>query len=200
MNTKHFSRGSTIQACLVAAVVVVVASAVALISGQNRSSIGSGQSTSTLTGSESASLPPSDPPATMPDAGGVGATIAAAPRDANPTINEQDALSDLAASDLVKTLNGSTVEPSNLRLVLYANLFGTVHDGGTDTPSVPQQLAWLGQYNNFAAPVNGGAAGPSQESSSVAPRSDPNYSCRLYVAVSAATGSVLDSFDFCMDF
>ncbi len=168
------------------------------------SSVGS----ATLSPSAPSTFPPSTLPTVMPDISGVGAIISAPPVDYVAIVSEAEALTYLSESNLVQTLSArDVVPPSNLRLVTYANLFGQTNSGAPDTPSVPAQPAWLAQYDNVTPPhQNGGGAGrpapssgaPAVTYSTAAP--DPNYSCRLYVAISASTGSALDSFDYCTDF
>lgn len=124
---------------------------------------------------------------------GVGAIVSAPPRDAKPVFTQSDVVKMLSGDNFQQTVSGGS-SPSTISLVMYENAFGLTHPGKPDTPSVPNQLAWL-VTSNGALMVQA-AAGPVQ-TRNVTTGPPRRSVCTSYVAVSAITGENLDGFSMC---
>ena len=122
---------------------------------------------------------------------GVGAVISPPYPDQDPRVNEHAARAIFKTTSKVGEIVGAPLKPDSVRLATYENAFGETHPHLPDTPSVPAQLAWVGEYHY---PDRGPMSGPVNE-----PKSPPPHgsTCTLTVAISANTGAPLDSFQFC---
>lgn len=119
---------------------------------------------------------------------GVGAVISPVTADATPALSEVAALSTLNTANFALSLKG-TKSPSFISLVMYENQFGQMNAGQPDTPSVPSQLAWFAEYDNVPSTRSLPLNHPIGQSS--------NVICKVYVAISAASGDSLDGFSVC---
>lgn len=122
---------------------------------------------------------------------GVGAVIGPPQSDQAPTVSEEAILAALASDQIVVNVAGTEKKLVSLKLATYENRFGEQHTDGSETPSVPAQLAWVAEYE---FPDHGPISGPAGRPSTPPPAGS---TCTLTVAMSATTGDNLDSFDFC---
>ena len=119
---------------------------------------------------------------------GVGALVEPADTSVSTPISDSQATVLLANDDFVQQLiDGLT--PAKLSLVWYQNQFGTQLPNGSESPSVPKQLAWFAEYENVKV---GGGSRPMHSTTPPV-----TWNCAYYVAVSATNGKILDAFDFC---
>lgn len=121
---------------------------------------------------------------------GVGAIAWPAAQDAQPSVSQQQVIATLETTNAApQGLEG--LAPSSIRLVEYENVLGANSVNGSETPSVPKQLAWFAEYDNVkhAISLPGGVRGAGTS----AVTSNPWIAV---VVVSATTGTVLDAFDY----
>lgn len=146
-----------------------------------------------LTAIDKARLTPaSQPPPALGERrySGVGATVSPPPLGAVARIKATDALTTVLSTDPTRAFHTTTSAPT-VELAEYENGLGVEQPDGSMMPSVSRQLAWVVTFH-------GVPTGPVAPPVGYSPRPDPaGFSCDYVVAVSADTGTRLDSFRYC---